>query len=113
MKRSISVDFEIGFADSYIQSYIVENDTLTLVLKCWNADLLEIKFLNLASIFAMNYIEVADLLEVFESPFLDRALIELYEEIPKVHDFRIFKFITSDDMTALEIVCEDIQIHKK
>ncbi|SCA62851.1 hypothetical protein SCG7109_AE_00180 [Chlamydiales bacterium SCGC AG-110-M15] len=110
MKKDLSVDFEIGFADSCIQSYFVKDNDLTLLLECWNAVVLEIKFLNFASVFAMNYFRIADIKEVFRSPLLDRVLDELYEEKPKKHEFRVFKFLNSNDMTALEVVCEGIKI---
>lgn len=112
MKKELSVDFEIGFADSNIQSYTVDDKNLTLFLECWNAEIVEIVFFKFVSLFAMNYFQIADLREVFESQLLERALNELYEEKPKEHNFRIFKFLNSDDMTALEIVCEDIQIKR-
>src|ERR1700730_6688424 len=110
MKRELSVNFEIGFADSNIQSYTIEGENLTLFLECWNSEIVEIKFLKFVSLFAMNYFRISDLQEIFESPILEKALSELYEEKPKEHCLRIFKFLNSDDMTALEIVCEDIHI---
>lgn len=113
MKNDLSVDFEIGFADSCIQSYFVKGSSLTLLLECWNSVIVEIEFLNFASLFSMNYFRVADLNEVFESPLLERVLSELYEEKPKAHNYRVFKFINSDDLTVLEIVCEGIKIQKK
>jgi hypothetical protein len=112
MKKEIPVDFEIGFADSNIQSYFIEGGDVTLFLECWNSEVVKIKFLRFVSLFAMNYFRIADFREVFESLFLERALSELYEEKPKEHDLRVFKFLNSDDMTALEIVCEDINIEK-
>lgn len=112
MKKEISIDFEIGFADSCIQSYLVKNSNIILLLECWNATLLEITFINFASIFSMNYIRIADVKEVFESPLLDRALNELYEDKPEAHSYRIFKLLNSNDMTALEVVCEGIEIKK-
>ena len=112
MKRTLSIDFEIGFADSNIKSYTIEGENVILFLECWNTEIIEIKFLRFVSLFAMNYFQISDLQEVFESPILERALNELYEEKPKKHFLRIFKFLNSDDMTALEIVCEDIHIRK-
>ena len=112
MKKQLSVKFEIGFADSYIQSYCVENDNLILILKCWNSVIIKIDFIDFVVFSAMNYVEIANLVEVFESSLLERALDELYEKKPKQHPYRIFQFITPDDMTALEIVCEDIKIQK-
>ncbi len=107
-----SIDFEIGFSDSNIQSYSIGKKNITLFLECWNAEILEIKFLNFVSLFGMNYFRIADFYEIFESPLLERALKELYEEKPESHELRIFRFINSDDMTALEIVCENISIEK-
>jgi len=112
MKKEISLEYGIGFADSNILSFTVEDSNLTLLLKCWNAIILKIKFLNYTSLLAMNYFRIADLLEVFESPLLERVLNELGDEKPKEHNFRVFKFLTDDDPTALEIVCEDISIEK-
>jgi hypothetical protein len=112
MKRELSVNFEIGFADSNIRSYTIEGENLTLFLECWNTIIVEIRFLKFVSLFAMNYFRISDLQEVFESPILERALNELYEEKPKEHCFRVFKFLSSDDMTALEVVCEGISIKK-
>lgn len=112
MKKELSIDFEIGFADSNIQSYTIEGENLTLFLECWNSEIIEIKFLRFVSLFAMNYFQISDLQEVFESPILERALSELYEEKPKEHYLRIFKFLNSNKMTALEVVCEDIHIRK-
>lgn len=112
MKKKLSVNFEIGFADSNIQSYTIEDDNVTLFLECWNSVIVEIKFLKFVSLFAMNYFQISDLQEVFDSPILERALNELYEEKPKQHCLRSFKFLNSDDMTALEVVCEDIHIRK-
>lgn len=112
MQRDRSVASPIGFADSEIQSYTVEGESLTLLIECWNAEKVEIKFSNFASLFTMNYFRIADFREVFDSPLLERSLNELYVEKPEKHNFRIFKFLNSDDMTALEIVCEGIQIRK-
>ena len=112
MKKELSVNFEIGFADSNIQSYSIEGENLILFLKCWNSEIIKIKFSQFVALFALNYTRIADFREVFESPLLERALRELYEEIPKKHDLRVFKFLNSDDMTALEIVCKDIKIEK-
>lgn len=112
MKNEISVEFEIGFADSNIHSYSVDRDNLTLQLECWNAEFIEIIFIGFTSLFAMNYCRIADLKETFEPHLLEKTLKELYVEEPSSHNFRIFKFINSDNMTALEIVCEDIKIKK-
>ncbi|NGX42845.1 MAG: hypothetical protein K940chlam7_01133 [Chlamydiae bacterium] len=112
MKRKVPVDFEIGFADSKIQSYSLEDENLTLLLECWNSKIVEFRFLNFVSLFAMNYFRIADIQEVFESPLLERALSELYEKKPKDHNLRIFQFLNSDGMTALEVVSEDIKIKK-
>lgn len=92
----------IGFADSKILSYKIENENLTLLIECWNAEIVEIKFLNFVALFAMNYFRISDFQEVFESSLLEKALTELYEERPKKHN--IFKFLNSDELTALEIV---------
>lgn len=108
MKKELPINFKIGFADSIIQSYVIDNKNITLFLECWNSDVVEIKFLKFVSLLGMNYFRISDLQEVFESPLLDRALNELYEEKPKEHSLRIFKFLNSNDMTALEIVCEGI-----
>jgi hypothetical protein len=56
--------------------------------------------------------QISDLQEVFDSPLLERVLNELYAEKPNKHNFRVFRFLNSDDMTALEIVCENIHIEK-
>lgn len=112
MKKELSVNFDIGFADSTIKSYSVEDENLKVLLECWNSDLVEIKFLELVSLFALNYFRIADLREVFQSALLDSALIDLYEKKPDEHDFRIFKFLNSDGMTALEIVCKSVEIKK-
>lgn len=112
MKKKLSVNFDIGFADSNIQSYIVEGENLTLFLECWNSQIIEIKFLKFVSLFAMNYFRIFDFREVFDSPILEKVLSELYEEKPKDHCLRVFRLINSDDMTALEVVCEDIHIKK-
>ena len=45
-----------------------------------------------------------------ESDDLEEELSD--EEKPKKHFLRILKFLNYDDMTALEIVCEDIHIRK-
>ena len=113
MKKEISIEFEIGFADSCIQSYLIKDSNVILLLECWDATLVEIKFLNFVSVFSMNYTRIADLKEVFESLLLDRVLNELYEEKPEIHSYRVFKFLNSSDMTALEVVCESIEIRKK
>lgn len=112
MKKDLSVNFEIGFADSNIQSYTIEGENLTLFLECWNSQIVEIKFLKFVSLFAMNYFRIFDFQEVFNSQILERALSELYEEKPKEHCLRAFRFINSDDMIALEVVCEDMHIKK-
>lgn len=111
MKKTIPVDFEIGFADSKILSYSVRDDDVILLLECWNAQIVEICFIKFVSLFAMNYFRISVVHEIFESPFLERALNELYEEKPKKHGLRIFQFLNSDDMIALEVVCENIKIN--
>ena len=111
MKKK-EVDFEIGFADSTILSYSVKRNKLTVILECWNSEIIEIKFINFTGITAMNYFRIADIYEVFESPLLERALNELYEKHPESHNLRIFQFINPDDMLALEVVSENIQIKK-
>ncbi|NGX42982.1 MAG: hypothetical protein K940chlam7_01272 [Chlamydiae bacterium] len=87
MTRKLPVNFEIGFADSTIQSYSVENENLTLFLECWNSEIVEFRFLNFVSLFAVNYFRIADVQEIFESPLLERALNELYEKKQKFHLF--------------------------
>ena len=112
MKGIVPMDFEIDFADSKIISYLVKDYNVVLLLESWNAKMIEIRFLNFVSLSAMNCFRIADMCEIFESPLLDRALNELYEERPQNHNLRIFRFLNSDDMTALEIVSEDIEIKK-
>jgi len=112
MKRELPVNFEIGFADSIIRSYSIKGENLTLFLECWNSEIVKITFLKFVSLFAMNYFRIADLREVFDSSILERALRELYEGKPEKHGLRVFKFLNSDDMTALEVVCEGISIEK-
>ena len=112
MRAELSINFEIGFADSNILTYFMKDENLTLFLQCWNSEIVKIRFLKVVSLFSMNYFRIADLREVFESPLLERALKELYTETPNEHSLRVFKFLNSDDMTALEIVCEDINIER-
>lgn len=112
MKKELSINFEIGFADSNILSYTIKGENLTLFLECWNSEVVEIKFIKFTSLLAMNYFRVSDFKEIFESPLLERTLSELYEERPKEHGLRIFKFLNSDGMVPLEVVCEDICIRK-
>jgi len=112
MKNELPVEFEIGFAASKILSYSINDGNVSLFLECWNSAVLEINFLYFASLFAMNYTRIADFREVFESSLLERALEELYEKKPKEHLFRVFRFLNSDDITAFEIVCEDIKVKK-
>lgn len=100
----------IDFADSEILSYNIKSEGLTLFVERWNAEILEIKFLKHVAVLAMCYFRIAEAQEVYESPLLERALNELYETIPKEHNFRIFKFITPEEDVALEVVCEDINI---
>jgi hypothetical protein len=103
---------EIGFADSEIISYTTKHDIVTLFVKLSNAEIFEIKFINYVSLLDMCYFRIADIRETFESPLLDRVLEEYYEIKPVKHPFRIFKVFNSDDMTALEIVCEDVNIRR-
>ena len=110
MKKKISVNFnDVDFADSKILSYVVDTDNLTLYLECWNCKIFEIKFLNYISLFSTNYFRISNFQEVSESFLLEKALNEFYEVIPKAHHFRIFKFL-HNDITTLEIICEDISI---
>lgn len=102
----------IDFADSNILSYNVDIDNLTLFLECWNATVIEMKFLNYVSLSSTNYFRISDFQEVYESALLDKTLDEFYELRPKEHPFRIFKFI-HDDLTTLEIICENISIKTK
>lgn len=111
MENKSSTNIEtIDFADSQILSYTIKPEYLMLFIERWNAEILEIKFLNFASISAMSYFRIAEIKEIFESPLLERVLTEFYEEKPKEHNYRIFKFITGDDDTALEIVFENLEI---
>lgn len=112
MKDELSVDFEIGFSDSNILSYCIQDENLTLLLECWNLEILEIKFLRISCFLAMNFLRIADLREIFESELIERVFNELYDEKPKKHNLRVFKFVTASEATALEIVCEDITIKK-
>jgi len=102
----------IGFADSEILSYNVKPCCMTLFIKLWNADILEIKFLDYAASLDMGYFRIAEVQEVFESPLLERVLDEYYEIKPKEHNFKVFKFSNSDDTTALEVVCEGVSLRK-
>jgi len=104
------MDFDIDFADSNLLSYRIEGRIVTFILERWNAEILEFKFLNFASLYTMNYYRISEFKEVFESPLLDRVFKELYDEIPKEHNLKIFKFLNSNEMTVFEIVCEDISI---
>ena len=108
----LSVDFDMGFADSEILSYSVEGENLALFLEYRNGDIVEIRFLKMAALFAMNDRRVADLQEIFESPLLERALSELYQEPPKEHALRIFRFLNANEKTALEVVCEAVNLKK-
>lgn len=112
MGTKLPVEYEIGFADSEIMHYSVNSDDLILTLECWNAVILEIKFIGFASVFGMNLCTVSEFFEIFNSPLLDNVLKEYYNEIPKEHNYRIFKFLNPNDMTILEIVCEGIEIKK-
>lgn len=113
MENEKSVNLKnIDFADSEILSYTVKNDTLTLFIERWNAEILEIKFLNYASSLSMNLFGIAEVKEVSESNLLDKVLNEFYEKKPKENPFKIFQFFNSDDMCALEIVCEGIDIRR-
>ena len=112
MKKEVSIDFEIGFADSTILSYTIENCKVTLILECWNSQLLEIAFINFVEISATNETLLCDILEVFESPLLEKALNEIYVKRPQEHNLRIFRLLSNNDSIALEIVCESINIKK-
>jgi hypothetical protein len=83
MKKELSIDFEIGFADSSILSYSIKDNAVTLFLNCWNSEVIEIKFLNFISLFAINNTEVSDFKEVFESSLLEKTLDALYEVKPE------------------------------
>jgi|GEM_PF-2144732 len=111
MENKIPVNINaIDFADSEILSYTVKRGCLILFIERWNAEILEIKFLDYAASFDMGYFRIAEMQEVFETPFLERVLKEYYEIKPKEHNVRVFKFFNSDDMTALEIICKDVNI---
>lgn len=110
-ERTLNIN-TIGFADSEVLSYNTNRESIKLFVQLWDAEILEIKFINNASIFDMGYFRIAEVQEILESPLLDRVLDEYYEVKPEKHPYRIFKFLTSDDMTALEIVCEDVKIRR-
>lgn len=113
MENKLSVNInQIDFADSEILSYTVKNDTLTLFIERWNAEILEVKFLNYASSLSMNLYGIAEVKEASESPLLEKVLNEFYEKKPIEHPFKIFQFFNSDDMCALEIICEGVDIRR-
>lgn len=112
MKNEISVDFEIGFADSNVQCYTFKDNNVIFLLECWNSAILEITFSNFILLNMTNDFRISDLQEAFESPLLNKALKKLYEKIPKEHNLKVFKLIDSNGETALEIVCENINIKK-
>jgi hypothetical protein len=110
MKEQYSYNKEIGFADSNILSVNVIDGNVTVVLKRWNDQIIEIKFFNFIAMLSTDNTSVADFIEIFESPLLDYALEDSYESKPKMHPYRVFKFLTSDDTNSLEVVCEEIYI---
>ncbi len=111
MENKLPLDIlAIDFADSVILSYTVKFGCLILFVKRWNAQILEIKFLEYASSVDVDYVEIAYVQQVFESPLLERILDEFYEKKPNSHNFKIFKFFNSDDLTALEVICENVNV---
>jgi hypothetical protein len=44
--KNLSINFEIGFADSIIQTYTIKECNIILLLECWNAEIVEISFFN-------------------------------------------------------------------
>lgn len=83
MKEEIKEISKIDFADSYIQSYHVKDQNITLLLECWDGEIIEFKFLNFCSVLSMNYFYIESFQEITESPLLERALMEFYEKNQK------------------------------
>ena len=112
MKKEVPVNFEIGFADSKILSYTAESKNVILILECWNGQKLKMVFSNFVEIAGTSETLLCDIEEAFESPLLEKALNDIYDEKPQVHNLKVFRLININDSIALEIVCESMTITK-
>jgi hypothetical protein len=106
------MEFEIDFADSTRLYYIVKDFNISLFLEKWNAEIIELKFLEYVLFEATSHDQVSAFEECFESPLLEKALDYTYEKIPDKHNLRVFRFIDINENISLEIVCENIHIEK-
>lgn len=110
MNVKTSVNFEIGFADSEIISFESYENSLLIFLKAWNEKLLKFKFSEYILFVILDSWNISDVCEVENSPFLDKALKIVYDQIPPQHPYKLFHFFDDDDNVVVEVCCKDLSI---
>jgi len=106
-----AIEFEVGFADSELQSYRRDGDTFVVSLVAWNKKTIRFCFADMIFVVDRGAGDISDVCEVkAASPFLDEALRIQYEDVPDDHPYRLFQFLNMDDEPSLEVVAASVEI---
>lgn len=110
MTERRSIDYQIGFADSEIISFQSDKNSLLIFLKSWDEKILKFEFSN--SIFFMIYNNwyISDICEMNNPKNMEKALLMVYADPPKLHPYKAFQFIDIDGDIAAEVYCTDLII---
>lgn len=111
LKNSIH---EIDFADSEVVAYHSKGYNVVIILKAWNSELIELEFVGCILFFISGSWDISEMCEKNSSILFKNALNTVYDnQIPSVHNYKLFQFLHVDDFPVIEVGCESIIIKNK
>lgn len=108
------VEFDIGFADSAVSGYVVDNGNLTVRLIAWNGVKLSVSFHDFEGMADYSAGDISSLVEFDgKNDFLSRVLQNVFEVPPAQTGLRLFQFLNLDEEPSLEVVSPGIKIFRQ
>ncbi|MCB1875944.1 MAG: hypothetical protein KDH88_08220 [Chromatiales bacterium] len=106
------IDAEIGFSDAEVDTYTKEGDILSVRVLAWNQSHITVVFKNVIRVLDNDANSISAFCQIIDSSeFLNAALNRLYEDaIPSDHLYVHYQFLDEDDLPALEVVSEHMEI---
>jgi hypothetical protein len=107
------IQSDIGFADGEIQNYLRDDSNVTVNVKAWNGETVQVICRDTIGIEDHGLGEISALTrDVGSTPLLDRVLAYFYEVTPQEHPYSSYQFQDLDGDPRLEIIAQSVEVRQ-
>lgn len=107
------INTNVSFADATLSSFYFEDqcNLLNVFIKSWNEKTVKLNFENVLYFSYKPGDFIFEIYEVLNNPqIVIESLIREYSKIPDDHSYKLIRIDDIDDISIIEVVCNNLSI---